>query len=62
MTPDVAMTPEHEEHLNNLSDAGETNALVATNSLMKQFPELKKSQAVGILKQWVEKVQREAMQ
>lgn len=61
-TDEIKMTLEHESHLDSMSDAGITNAFEATNSLMAEFPELKKSQAIGILKQWVELQQLKAMQ
>lgn len=56
------MTKEQEEYLDELSDAGMTNALEATNKLIKKYPELKRSQAIAILKEWVEKKQTEWMQ
>ena len=62
MNDEIKMTTEHEEHLNSLSESGVNNAFEATNSLMKEFPGMKRSQALGILKQWVKKIQREAMQ
>lgn len=61
MNDEIKLIPEHEDHLESLSQSGVQNIIQATNSLMKEF-DLKKPEAAAIVKLYADKKQQEAMQ
>lgn len=62
MTDEIKMTEDHESYLDGVRDSGVMNMFEASAALMQEFPELSKKEAQSVLKQWMEKKNREAMQ